>query len=67
MPQISSATFDNILPVLSLLALALYLAPATFGPEFAARNRPWMHRAAVAILVIGFAIALAMSALWFMR
>jgi hypothetical protein len=66
MPQVDNAHFETMLQVLPLLALALYLAPAAFGPAFSARNRQWMHRAAVAVLAIGFGIALVMSVRWFM-
>lgn len=58
---------ETLMPVLSLLALLLYLAPAALRPEFAARHRPWMQRAAIVTLAIGIVVALIASARWFMR
>jgi hypothetical protein len=58
---------ETLMQILSLLALLLYLAPAAFGREFAARHRPWMHRAAIVTLAAGVLIALAATARWFMR
>jgi hypothetical protein len=58
---------ETLMPVLSLLTLLLYLAPAAFGREFAARHRPWMQRAAIVTLTAGVVVALVASARWFMR
>jgi len=67
MPKIDGADFETLMRVLPLLALLFYLAPGAFGPKFAVRNRPWMHRAAVVTMATGLVIALAASLAWFLN
>lgn len=65
MPKPASAQLETLMQVLALVTLLLYLAPAAFGPEFAAKSRPWLHRAAVATLAVGVFVALLASFHWF--
>jgi hypothetical protein len=55
---------DGLMSVLFLLTLALYLAPASFGPQFGDAWRPWMRRAATATLGLALLTAAVASLRW---
>lgn len=56
---------DRAMPLLALVALLLYFAPAALGATEA--QRIWLWRGAAACLGLGLAIALVETAIWFWR
>ena len=66
MPDNVTAQLDILMQALFLLTLLLYIIPAALGPGSRERVR-WMRRAAIVTLAIGFVVALAASARWFVR
>ena len=67
MPTSAWSDPDNLMRLLSLLALLLYLGPNVFRSGISPRLRLWLQRAAIALLTAGVAIALFESVRWFVR
>jgi len=64
-PQNLASDLEQLLTALFLVALLLYLIPATFGLGNSSERQRWLQRGAIVTLAAALAIAIAASVIWF--